>query len=118
MKAKKNIKSKQTKYRIKKDDLVMVIGGDEKGKEGKVLSIDKEKDRVFIEGLNMVKKHVKPTASNPNGDIIEIESSIHISNVMLIDPATKKPRRTGRIINENGKSERFFKKHTSLKEEK
>lgn len=78
------------KLKIKTGDTVKVIAGDEKGKEGKVLRVDREKNRAIIEGVNLVKKHTKPNAQKPQGGIVEKEASIHISNLALIDPKTKK----------------------------
>lgn len=96
------------KLKIKKDDLVKVIAGESKGKEGKVLSVDKAKNRAFVEGVNLVSKHAKPSAANPQGGIEKKEASLHISNLMLIvnGEATK----VGRKANENGKIVRFAKK--------
>ncbi|GBF48897.1 50S ribosomal protein L24 [Leptospira ryugenii] len=77
------VKFKKTK--IKKDDEVLVIAGKEKGKKGKVLAIDKRRDRVYIEGVNKRRRYVRPTQENPQGGSIEIEFPIHISNVMFHD---------------------------------
>lgn len=109
-------KNKQPKLHLKTGDTVKVIAGNHKDSEGKVLSVNLEKKRAFVEGVNIVKKHIKPSASNPNGNIIEQEASIHVSNLMVIDPSSGKARRTGRKANENGKLERYFKEHTSHKE--
>jgi large subunit ribosomal protein L24 len=73
------------KLKIKKGDTVKVIAGDDKGKSGVVLSVDLKKMRVLVEGLNMVKRHTKPSASKPEGGIIEKEAPMHVSNVMLMD---------------------------------
>jgi len=97
------------KHKIKKDDLVVVISGKSKEKQGKVLQVVKETNRVIVEGLNMVSRHTKPSASNPNGGIIRKEAGIHISNVMLIDPKSGKPTRVGRKLNAEGKLVRFAK---------
>lgn len=102
-------KNKQPKLHIKTGDLVLIIAGDEKGKQGTVSKIDFEKKRAFVEGRNMVKKHLKPSASTPQGSIEEKEASIHISNLMVIDPATGKPSRVGRKLDANGKLKRYFK---------
>lgn len=88
----------------------MVIAGNAKNKTGKVIKVLVEKQRVVVEGLNMVKKHMKPTAESPQGGIIEKEGSIHISNVMPLDPKTGKPTRIGRKLNEKGKLQRYSKK--------
>jgi large subunit ribosomal protein L24 len=97
------------KHKIKKDDLVVVISGKSKQKQGKVLKVVKDTNRVIIEGLNLVSRHTKPSASSPNGGIIKKEAAIHISNVMLIDPKSGKPTRVGRKVNEAGKIIRFAK---------
>lgn len=108
---------KKIKLHIKTGDKVMVIAGDSKGKEGEVVSVDLKKQRAIVQGLNMVKKHQKPSASNPNGEIVEMEAPIHISNLMVMDPDSGKPRRTGRRRNSEGKLERYFKEHSSVKED-
>jgi large subunit ribosomal protein L24 len=102
--------NKQTKLHIKKGDTVMVIAGDDKGKEGKVLEIDSTKNRAFVEGANIVTKHEKPSAGKPEGGLKKTEASIHISNLMLIDPASGKPTRVGRKADDKGKLQRFSKK--------
>jgi large subunit ribosomal protein L24 len=87
----------RTKLHIKKGDTVMVITGDSKGQQGKVLKVDTEKNRAIVEGINMVSKHTKPNAKSPQGGIIKKEAPVHISNLMVIDSAGK-PTRTGRRI--------------------
>ncbi len=107
------MKKQQTipaKFHVRKGDMVKVIAGDEKGKTGRVKSVQREKMRAIIEGLNMVSRHVKPTAQNPNGGIEQKEAPIHISNLMLINPATGDATRTGRKLNDQGKLQRFSKK--------
>src|SRR5690348_8974744 len=83
--------------KIRRDDEVIVISGKDKGKTGKVLRVDPEKSRVYVEGLNIIKRHMRPSAVNPNAQagVIEREGPIHISNVMLIDPKDKKRTRVG-----------------------
>jgi large subunit ribosomal protein L24 len=87
--------------RIRRDDEVMVIGGKDRGKTGKVLRVDPRKQRVFVEGLNIVKRHTRPQQvqgaqrSEQVGGVVEKEGPIHISNVMLVDPKEKKPTRVG-----------------------
>ena len=83
------------KLHIKKGDTVYVNAGNDKGMTGKVLSVDRSKDRVIVEGVNMVKKHTKPNSKQPQGGIIEKEAGIHISNLQLIDPKSGKPTRVG-----------------------
>jgi large subunit ribosomal protein L24 len=88
--------------RIRKDDEVVVIGGKDRGKQGRVLRVDVEKQRVFVEGLNMVKRHQAPTPGRPDAiaGVIEREGPIHISNVMLLDPKDGKPTRIGVEVHE------------------
>ncbi|WP_111611456.1 50S ribosomal protein L24 [Algoriphagus yeomjeoni] len=102
--------NKQPKLHIKTGDTVKVIAGDDKGKTGKVLSVDKQKSRAIVEGLNMITKHVKPTAAKPQGGIDKKEASMHISNLMLVDPKSGEATRTGRKEGENGKLVRYSKK--------
>lgn len=102
--------NKQPKLHIKTGDTVKVIAGDDRGKTGKILSVNREKKRAIVEGLNMVTKHIKPTATNPQGGIEKKEAGIHISNLMLVDPATGEATRTGRKAGENGKLIRYSKK--------
>src|SRR5579862_3895270 len=98
------------KLKIRKGDLVKVIAGDSKGAQGKVLEVITAKGRAVVEGANMVSKHTKPNAANPNGGIIKQEAAIHISNLMLIDPKSGKPTRVGRERNKEGKLVRVAKK--------
>lgn len=104
----KNVNAQQ-KLHVKKEDQVMVIAGDFKGKKGKVLRVIRKEGRAIIEGLNLVSRHTKPNAQHPNGGIIKKEAPIHISNLMVIDN-TGKPSRTGRKAGENGKLTRYSKK--------
>lgn len=97
------------KLKIKTGDTVKIIAGEYKGKEGKVLRVDREKNRAIVEGVNLVKKHTKPNAQNPQGGIVEKEASIHISNLAFIDPKTKKTTRVGFEVRD-GKKVRISKK--------
>jgi large subunit ribosomal protein L24 len=97
----------QKKLHIKKGDTVIVIAGESKGKQGKVVTIDRVKNRATVEGVNLVKRHTKPNAKNPQGGIVEKEASIHISNLML--SVAGKGTRIGRK-SENGKLVRYAKK--------
>ncbi len=97
------------KLHIKKGDTVYVNAGNDKGKTGKVLSVDPSKDRAVVEGINMVSKHTKPNSKQPQGGIIKQESGIHISNLNLIDPKTQKPTRVGYKV-EGDKKIRYAKK--------
>ncbi|WP_026956457.1 50S ribosomal protein L24 [Algoriphagus vanfongensis] len=102
--------NKQQKLHIKTGDTVKVIAGDDKGKTGKVLSVDTAKNRAFVEGINIVTKHVKPTAAKPQGGIEKKEAPVHISNLMLVDPKSGEATRTGRKAGDNGKLVRYSKK--------
>lgn len=103
------------KLHIKKGDLVQVISGDDKGKSGLVLRVDQEKSRVLVEGINMVSRHKKPTAGDPqSGGIIKKESAVHISNLLLVNPSTGKGERTGRKENATGKLQRYFKSNNEF----
>jgi ribosomal protein L24, bacterial/organelle len=88
---------------------VYVNAGNDKGKTGKVLSVIPDKDRAIVEGINMVSKHTKPNANQPQGGIIKREAGIHVSNLQLIDPASQKPTRIGRKF-VDGKKVRYAKK--------
>ncbi|MCC6815812.1 MAG: 50S ribosomal protein L24 [Saprospiraceae bacterium] len=96
------------KFKIKKGDKVQVIAGSNKGKSGEVSAIITDKNRAVIEGVNIVKKHMKPTNNNPGG-IVEMSAPIHISNLALLDPKSKEPTRVGYKI-EGGKKVRYSKK--------
>ena len=98
----------QQKLHVKVGDTVKVITGESKDKEGKVLVIDRKKMRALVEGVNIVKKHTKPSATDPQGGIVEKESSIHISNLMLVHKG--QATRTGRKVNAEGKIVRYSKK--------
>lgn len=110
----RNQNKKGAKLHVRKGDTVIVIAGDDKGKKGKVLEVIKAKDRVIIEGVNMITKHVKPSANNPEGGIEKTEAGIHISNVMVVDPSSGESTKVGRKVNEEGKLQRFSKKTGEL----
>ena len=97
------------KFHVKKDDTVKVISGESKGEEGKVLEVYPSKNRALVEGVNLVKRHTKPNATHPNGGIVEQEASIHLSNLMLVDPKSGEATRIGRKV-VDGKIERYSKK--------
>lgn len=103
-------KTTKQKLHIKKGDNVMVLSGNSNGKTGKVLEIFVEKQRAIVEGVNIVTKHVKPSASNPEGGINKTEAAIHISNLKVVDPATGEATRIGRKLNSDGKLQRYSKK--------
>ena len=98
------------KLHIKKGDTVYVNAGDSKGQQGKVLSIDVEKQRAIVEGVSMVSKHTKPSSKSPQGGIVKQEAPIHISNLQPLDPKSGKPTRVGRKANDKGKLVRYAKK--------
>jgi len=99
------------KPRLRKNDLVVVLSGKDRGKQGKVLRIDPRKRRVIVERINLIKKHVRPNpGKNIAGGISEKEAPIHISNVMLVDPDQNKGTRIGRRRDAQGGLERFAKK--------
>lgn len=98
-----------SKLHIKKGDVVFVNTGIDKGKTGRVLKVLVEKQRAIVEGLNLVSKHAKPSAKNPQGGIVKQEAPIHISNLNPLDPKTGKPTRIGRK-REEGKLVRYSKK--------
>lgn len=102
--------SKKIKYHIRKGDTVKVIAGNDKGIIGKVLEVNTAKYRAIIEGANMVTKHQKPSAANPEGGIKQTEAAIHISNLMVVDPLSGDATRIGRKVNAEGKLQRFSKK--------
>ena len=97
------------KIHIKKGDTVYVNAGNDKGKTGKVLSVAPSEDRAIVEGINMVSKHTKPNAKQPQGGIIKQEAPIHISNLNLIDPTSGKPTRVGYKM-DGDKKVRYAKK--------
>ncbi len=98
------------KLHVRKGDTVQIIAGNDKGKSGKVLEINKAKYRAIVEGANMVTKHVKPSATNPEGGIQKTEASIHLSNLKVVDPSSGNPSRIGRKENADGKLQRYSKK--------
>ncbi len=96
------------KLKIKSGDTVVVTAGDHKGSEGKVMKVLLEKNKAIVEGVNLVSKHEKPSANNPQGGITKKEAPIHISNLSLVDPKSGKPTRVGYRM-EDGKKIRFSK---------
>ena len=98
------------KLHIKKNDTVVVLAGEDKGKTGKVLKVLVEKTRALVEGVNMVSKSTKPSAQNPQGGIVKQEAPIHISNLSLVDPKSGKATRVGIKVTEDGKKVRIAKK--------
>ena len=100
----------QKKLHIKKGDTVIIITGESKGQKGRVLEIDRDKNKAIVEGVNMVSKHTKPNAKAPQGGIIKKEAPVHISNIMVVDPTSGKPTRIGRKLNDKEKLVRYSKK--------
>ena len=98
------------KLHIKKGDMVYINAGNEKGKTGRVLSVDTEKSRAIVEGANLVSKHTKPNSKNPQGGIIKQEAGVHISNLQVVDPVKGGATKIGRRTGENGKLVRYAKK--------
>jgi large subunit ribosomal protein L24 len=107
---KKRLESHNNKLHVKKDDNVVIITGKDKGKRGRIIAAYPRLNKVLVEGVNIVKRHSKPSQQNPQGGIIEKEAPIHVSNVMLIDPKTNKPTRIGYKILDSGKKVRIAKK--------
>ena len=98
------------KLHIKKGDTVVVLAGDDRGKQGRVLSVQVAKQRAIVEGINMVTKLTKPTAKHPQGGRIQMEAPIHISNLSLVDPKSGKPTRIAINVKEDGTKVRIAKK--------
>src|SRR5690606_4090446 len=102
-----------TKLKVKSGDLVKVIAGDHKGSEGKIVKVFPDKNKVIVEGVNVVSKHTKPSASSPQGGIVKKEAPIHISNVALVDKKTKEATKVGFKM-EGDKKVRFSKKSNQV----
>lgn len=102
-----------TKLKIKSGDTVRVIAGDHKGSEGKVVRVYREKNKAVVEGVNMVSKHTKPSAKNPQGGIVKKEAPIHVSNLALVDAKTKTTTKVG-FRTEGDKKVRFSKKSNQV----
>ena len=100
----------QKKLHIKKGDTVFVNSGESKGQQGRVLEVIRKSDRAIVEGINLVSKSTKPNAKSPQGGILKKEASVHISNLMVVDPASGKPTRIGRKANGAGRLVRYSKK--------
>ncbi|MGK7392182.1 MAG: 50S ribosomal protein L24 [Candidatus Cyclobacteriaceae bacterium M2_1C_046] len=103
-------RNKQPKLHIKKGDTVKVLSGNDKGKTAQVLEVIPEERKAFVEGINMITKHVKPSAEKPEGGIEKKEAPVYISKLMLVDPATGEATRIGRKLNDKGKLQRYSKK--------
>jgi len=101
--------------KIRREDEVIVISGKDKGKTGKVLRVDRKADKVFVEGLNMIKRHQRPNPANPNAQVgvIEREAGIHVSNVAILDPKDHKPTRITVRRDDTGRRMRVTKRSGS-----
>ncbi|MBB1149954.1 MULTISPECIES: 50S ribosomal protein L24 [unclassified Myroides] len=102
------------KLKIKTGDTVRVIAGDHKGSEGKIVRVLREKNKAIVEGVNIISKHVKPSATNPQGGIVKKEAPIHISNLAIVDPKTNDTTKVAIQKNENGKNVRVSKKSNQV----
>jgi large subunit ribosomal protein L24 len=98
--------------KIKKNDMVKVIAGNSKGRTGKVLRVFPDKERIIVESVNIIKRHRRPSQTNPQGGITQQEAPIHVSNVMLLDPKSNKPTRVGKapIIDEKTGKTRYIRR--------
>lgn len=103
------METKRYKIKLKKGDEVMVLAGKYKGKTGKITATHPAENKVTVEGINIVKKHVKPSKANPQGGIIELTKPMWVSKVGIVDPATKKPARIGYKLDDKGVKTRVFK---------
>lgn len=99
----------QKKLHIKKGDMVKVLAGEDRAKQGRVLSVDRKNNTALVEGLRINRKHSKPTTETPQGGILDKEGPIHLSNLMLIDAKSGQPGRVGRKAGKDGKMERYVK---------
>jgi large subunit ribosomal protein L24 len=98
------------KLHVRKGDMVLVLSGNDRSKKGRVLEVYPVKNRAIVEGINMVTKHLKPSAANPNGGIEKREAPVHLSNLMVVDPSTGEATRIGRKLNKDGRLQRYSKK--------
>ncbi len=96
--------------RVRKGDKVVVVAGKDRSKTGTVLVVYPKENKVLVEGVNLIKRHTKPNAANPEGGILEREAPLHVSNVQLVDPKTGAPTRVGYKTLEDGKKVRYAKK--------
>jgi large subunit ribosomal protein L24 len=98
------------KLHVRKGDMVLVLSGNDRSKKGRVLEVYPVKNRAIVEGINMVTKHLKPSAANPNGGIEKREAPVHLSNLMVVDPSTGEATKIGRKLNKDGRLQRYSKK--------
>jgi large subunit ribosomal protein L24 len=106
---KKQVESKVYKIRLRKGDTVIVRAGKYKGQTGKIVATHPTENKVTVEGINIVKKHVKPNQQNPQGGIVELTKPIWVSKVSIVEPTTKKASRIGYDVDKDGKKTRVFK---------
>ena len=106
----------QKKINIKKGDIVQVLSGNDRGKKGRVLKVNRDSYRAIVEGINIISKHTKPNSKYPEGGIIKEEAAVHISNLNIICPETGVPTRIGRKLNDKGKLVRYSKKSKNQQE--
>ncbi|MCX7572311.1 50S ribosomal protein L24 [Tumebacillus sp. DT12] len=100
----------KAKLHVKKDDTVIILAGKDKGKKGRILAAFPAEGRVLVEGVNIVKRHTRPSAANQQGGIIEKEAPVHVSNVAIVDPKSGEPTRVGKKILADGTKVRYAKK--------
>ena len=100
----------KAKLHVKKDDTVIILAGKDKGKKGRILAAFPAEGRVLVEGVNIVKRHTRPSAANQQGGIIEKEAPVHVSNVAIVDPKSGEPTRVGKKILADGTKIRYAKK--------
>jgi len=100
----------QKKLHVKKGDIVFVNAGEDKGKQGRILEIQRTTGKAIVEGINLVSRHTKPNAKSPQGGILKKEAPVDLSNLMLIDPTSGKPTRVGRKLDKDGKLVKYAKK--------
>ena len=98
------------KFKVKQGETVKVLAGESKGSTGRIVRVIPKMNRVVVEGVNMIKKHQKPSATSPQGGIVEMEAPLHISNVSLVDPTSNEVTRVGRKMDDNGNVVRYAKK--------
>ena len=98
------------RVKVRKGDEVLIISGDDRGKRGKVLKVLRDRNRVIVEGINFIRRHTRPSQSNPQGGIVQREAPVHASNVMLVDPKSGRPTRVGTRVHEDGTRDRVARK--------
>jgi large subunit ribosomal protein L24 len=96
--------------KLRKGDEVLVISGEDRGKRGKVLKVFRDRNRITVQGVNFIRRHTRPSQSNPQGGILEREAPLHASNVMVFDPQSGQATRVGTRIHEDGRRERISRK--------